>query len=81
MINAFYITIAAACIAMVTTLIAPVVAYADQIIVVQMKGKAVGETRTIPSIEATGTTEGNCFDVSMVDPKNGLFARNLSCHA
>jgi len=37
-------------------------------LVVQLKGKAVGETRTIPPVEATGTTsEGNCFDVDLVD--------------
>jgi hypothetical protein len=56
--------------AMATAWIAPVVAHADQILVVQMKGKAVGETREIPAIETTGTTEGNCFDVSLLDPKN-----------
>jgi Putative peptidoglycan binding domain len=70
MVNAFYITIVTACIVMITTLIAPTVTYADQIIVVQMKGKDVGETRNIPSIEATDTAEGNCFDVPMLDPKN-----------
>jgi hypothetical protein len=37
-------------------------------LVVQLKGRAVGETRTIPPIEATRTTsEGNCFDVDLVD--------------
>jgi hypothetical protein len=70
MMKMFHMTIGAACIAMAIALLAPVAAHADQIRVVQMKGKAVGETRTIPSIEATGTTEGNCFDVPLLDPKN-----------
>jgi hypothetical protein len=39
-------------------------------LVVRMQGKDVGETRTIPAIEATGTREGNCFDVALLDPKN-----------
>jgi hypothetical protein len=70
MMTVFHITIATTFIAMATALLAPVVAYSDQIIVVQMKGKSVGETRTIPAIETTGTTEGNCFDVPMIDPKD-----------
>jgi hypothetical protein len=37
-------------------------------LVVQLKGKAVGETRSIPPIEATRTTsEGNCFEVDLSD--------------
>jgi hypothetical protein len=37
-------------------------------LIVQLKGRAVGETRTIPPIEATRTTsEGNCFDVDLLD--------------
>jgi hypothetical protein len=70
MMNAFQTTIVTACFAVVTVLTAPVIASADPARVVQMKGKAVGETRTIPAIEATGTTEGNCFDVALLDPKN-----------
>jgi hypothetical protein len=70
MMTIFHMTIVTTFIAMAAALLAPVLAYADQIIVVQMKGKAAGETRSIPSIEATGTTEGNCFDVPMIDPKN-----------
>jgi hypothetical protein len=37
-------------------------------LVVQLKGKATGETRSIPPIEATRTTsEGNCFEVDLSD--------------
>ena len=37
-------------------------------LIMQLKGRAVGETRTIPPIEATRTTsEGNCFDVDLLD--------------
>jgi hypothetical protein len=37
-------------------------------LIVQLKGRAIGETRTIPPIEATrATNEGNCFDVDLVD--------------
>jgi hypothetical protein len=37
-------------------------------LVVQLKGKATGETRSIPPIEATKTTsEGNCFEVDLTD--------------
>jgi hypothetical protein len=43
---------------------------ADQMIVVHLKGEATGETRPIPVIEETGTTEGNCFDVELLDPKD-----------
>jgi hypothetical protein len=70
MMAVFRIKIATAFIAIAAVWLAPVVGYADQIIVVQMKGKSTGETRSIPSIDATGTTEGNCFDVPMIDPKN-----------
>jgi hypothetical protein len=36
--------------------------------VVRLKGRAIGETRTIPPIEATRTTsQGNCFDVDLLD--------------
>ena len=39
-----------------------------RMLVVQLKGKAVGETRSIPPIEATRTTsEGNCFEVDLTD--------------
>jgi hypothetical protein len=36
-------------------------------LIVQLKGKAVGETHRIPPIEATGTREGNCFNVDLID--------------
>jgi hypothetical protein len=37
-------------------------------LIVRLKGRAIGETRTIPPIEATrATNEGNCFDVDLVD--------------
>jgi len=37
-------------------------------LVVQLKGKAVGQTRSIPPIETTRTTsEGNCFEVDLTD--------------
>jgi hypothetical protein len=37
-------------------------------LVVQLKGKAVGETRSIPPLETTRTTsEGNCFEVDLSD--------------
>jgi hypothetical protein len=70
MMVVFRIKIVTALIAMAAAWLAPVMGYADQMIVVQMKGKSTGETRSIPSIDATGTTEGNCFDVPMIDPKN-----------
>jgi hypothetical protein len=35
--------------------------------IVQLKGKAIGETHRIPPIEATGTREGNCFNVELID--------------
>jgi hypothetical protein len=50
-------------------LAAPVGAQADQMRVVQLKGKAVGETRPIPAVDASNTAEGNCFDVDMLDPE------------
>jgi hypothetical protein len=37
-------------------------------LMMQLKGRAIGETRTIPPIEATRpTSEGNCFDVDLLD--------------
>jgi peptidoglycan hydrolase-like protein with peptidoglycan-binding domain len=36
-------------------------------LVVQLKGKGIGETRAIPPVTATGTKEGNCFDVDLFD--------------
>jgi hypothetical protein len=36
-------------------------------LILQLQGKAVGETRNIPPIENTGTREGNCFEVDMID--------------
>src|SRR5688572_18009689 len=32
-------------------------------LVVQLKGRDTGETRTIPPVANTGTREGNCFDM------------------
>jgi hypothetical protein len=40
---------------------------AETPIIVQLKGKAIGETHRIPPIEATGTREGNCFNVELID--------------
>jgi hypothetical protein len=52
-------------------LITPLTAQSNQQTrVLYLKGKAVGETRKIPVVEATGTNEGNCFDVDMIDPQN-----------
>jgi hypothetical protein len=40
----------------------------DRTLIVRLKGRAIGETRTIPPIEVTrATSEGNCFDVDLVD--------------
>jgi hypothetical protein len=36
-------------------------------LVMQLKGKDIGETRTIPPVTASGTREGNCFDVDLFD--------------
>lgn len=55
---------------MFVVLMAPLMVHADQIRVLHLKGKAVGETRNIPSVKATGTDEGNCFDVDMIDPED-----------
>jgi hypothetical protein len=57
-------------IAVLALLIVPFTAHADQVRVFHLKGKAIGETRKIPRVEATGTDEGNCFDVDMLDPKD-----------
>ena len=48
-------------------LFAGVAVAAESPIIVQMKGKAIGETQRIPPIEATGTREGNCFNVELID--------------
>jgi hypothetical protein len=41
-------------------------------LIVQLKGRAVGETRTIPPIDPTRTSsEGNCFDVDLTDAVTG----------
>ncbi len=41
-------------------------------LIVQLKGRAIGETRTIPPIDPTRTTsEGNCFDVDLTDAVTG----------
>jgi hypothetical protein len=55
---------------MVGILVAPLLTQAEQIHVLHLKGKAVGETRPIPEVETTGTHEGNCFDVEMLDPQS-----------
>ena len=44
----------------------PVAAQDKQILVVQLQGKAVGTTRTIPQVPETGTIQGNCFDVGIL---------------
>jgi len=36
-------------------------------LVVQLKGRDTGETRTIPPVANTGTREGNCFDMNLFD--------------
>src|SRR5690242_2508204 len=37
-------------------------------LIVRLKGRAIGQTRPIPPLEATRTTsEGNCFDVDLLD--------------
>jgi len=50
--------------------VAPLGAQTDHMRVVQLRGKSVGETRPIPTIDDTGTAEGNCFDLDMLDPTN-----------
>ena len=69
MIHIFRTIGAGVLMAITMALVAPA-AQAEQIRVVQLSGKAVGDTRPIPAIDATGTTEGNCFDVDMLDPRN-----------
>jgi hypothetical protein len=39
----------------------------DRTLVLQLKGKGIGETRAIPPVTASGTREGNCFDVDLFD--------------
>lgn len=48
-------------------LFAGVAIAAEGPLIVQLKGKAIGETQRIPPIEATGTREGNCFNVELID--------------
>jgi hypothetical protein len=43
---------------------------AEAPLIVQMKGKDIGETHRIPPIEATGTREGNCFNVELIDVRH-----------
>jgi Putative peptidoglycan binding domain len=57
-------------VAVLALLMVPLTVRADQIRVFHLKGKAIGETRNIPRVEATGTEEGNCFEVDMIDPKD-----------
>ena len=41
-------------------------------LIVQLKGRAIGESRTIPPIDPTRTTsEGNCFDADLTDAVTG----------
>src|ERR671933_1113004 len=41
-------------------------------LIVQLQGRAIGQTRTIPPIDPTRTTsEGNCFDVDLTDVVTG----------
>lgn len=49
-------------------LASPLAAQDTQTLVVQLKGKAIGTTRAIPAVPETGTTQGNCFDVDLVNP-------------
>ena len=49
-------------------LASPLAAQDYQTLIVQMRGKAIGTTRTIPSVPETGTTQGNCFDMDLVNP-------------
>jgi hypothetical protein len=69
MMHTFCTISAGILVAMTMALVAPA-AQAEQMLVVHLKGKAVGDTRPVPAIDATGTTEGNCFDVDMLDPEN-----------
>lgn len=39
----------------------------NRVLVLALKGTSVGETRSIPTSAETGTSEGNCFDVVVVD--------------
>jgi hypothetical protein len=39
-------------------------------LILQLKGRAIGETRPIPPIEATNTREGNCFNVELIDVRH-----------
>src|SRR6266571_4412107 len=40
--------------------------------IVQLQGRAIGQTRTIPPIDPTRvTSEGNCFDVDLTDAMTG----------
>jgi hypothetical protein len=64
------VLIATALLLMSTVCLTSVAMGADQMLVVRMTGKATGQTRSIPVIEETGTTEGNCFDVELLDPIN-----------
>jgi hypothetical protein len=45
----------------------PVAAQDNQPLIVQLKGKTIGTTRTIPAVPETGTTQGNCFDADLVN--------------
>jgi hypothetical protein len=48
----------------------PVAAQDAQTLIVQLTGKAIGTTRPIPVMPETGTTQGNCFDVNLVNPSD-----------
>jgi hypothetical protein len=48
--------------------------------VFDLKGTAVGQIRTRPPIEGTGTTAGLCFDVQLIDPVTGeVVAKGTDC--
>jgi hypothetical protein len=48
-------------------LASPLAAQDNQPLIVQLKGKTIGTTRTIPTVAETGTTQGNCFDMDLVN--------------
>ena len=51
-------------------LLAPLQVSAEQLRVLHLKGKAIGATRPLPAVEVTGTKEGNCFDIDMLELQN-----------
>jgi hypothetical protein len=53
--------------AVVGCLVNTATANTGRTLVVQLKGRDTGETRTIPPVANTGTREGNCFDMNLFD--------------